>query len=265
MRQLAGATLRLQDLEYRETIQRHNRFLRDSVYTGAMLNGSINHPDAVDAVGQTNNLHSGVPPPRNSRINFAATKKGKENTETNEVSTGPSQEHHHWNPPHLHLHLHHPHLHLWKSHKLPHRSTEAHALARAEAASWAQMSPLVAATLGPLAVLLGIPCLTQRWHGQILDPPVMPNGSSNFVELSDPPLNLALAGITLLCEVLGNLCLVLRFSNIHSKAMTWVSYFFWIAKIIIGIANYIQFGLTHRLVGDVIYLQGFWVSSLYIP
>jgi hypothetical protein len=224
-----------------------------------MLAGSVNDPDAV---GPTDELDAKVPPPRISHINFATNDKRKENSETTEISTGPSADHHHhWNP-HLNFHLHHPHFHLWKSHKLPHRSTEAHALARAEAASWAQMTPLIAATLGPLAVLLGIPCLTQRWHGQLLDPSVMPNGSANFVELPDPPLNLALSGITLLCEVLGNFCLVLRFSNIHSKAMTWVSFFFWIAKIIIGIANYIQFGVTHRLAEDIIYLQGFWVSSL---
>jgi hypothetical protein len=41
--------------------------------------------------------------------------------------------------------FHYPHFHLWTFHKLPHRSTEAHAFARAEAASWAQMTPLIAA------------------------------------------------------------------------------------------------------------------------
>src|SRR5271156_6139496 len=68
-------------------------------------------------------------------------------------------------------------------------TSEAAELARAEAASWAQMTPLLAATLGPLSVLLGIPTLTQRWHGYVLDPPLLPNGLSNFVELPDPALN----------------------------------------------------------------------------
>lgn len=162
---------------------------------------------------------------------------------------------------HNHLpHWHH-HYHLWTSKKLPHKSTEAHAIARADAASWAQLTPLIAATLGPLAVLLGIPSLTQRWHGQVLDPPVLADGSSNFIELPDPVLNLALAGVVLFCEVLGNFLLVLRFSNFHSKLMTWGSYLFWVAKIVIGLINYIQFGVTHPETGDIIYLEGFWVSS----
>jgi hypothetical protein len=134
-------------------------------------------------------------------------------------------------------------------------------LARTEAASWAQMTPLMAATLGPLSVLLGIPTLTQRWHGQVLDPPLLPDGVSNFVALPDPALNLVLAGASLLCEVMGNALLVLRFSNFHTKITTWVSYGFWIAKLVLGIANYIQFGLAHPEIGDIIYLEGFWVIS----
>src|SRR5947207_12140518 len=138
-------------------------------------------------------------------------------------------------------------------------TSEAAEAARAEAASWAQMTPLLAATFGPLAVLLGIPTLTQRWHGKVLDPPVLPNGSSNFVDLPDPLLNLVLAGVSLFCEVVGNALLVLRFSNFHTKITTWVSYAFWLAKIVLGICNYVQFGITHPETGNIIYLHGFWV------
>jgi len=141
-------------------------------------------------------------------------------------------------------------------------TSEAAELARAEAASWAQMTPLMAATLGPLSVLLGIPTLTQRWHGYVLIPPLLPNGTSNFVELPDPPLNLALAGVSLFCEVVGNALLILRFSNFHTKITTWASYAFWIAKIILGTTNYVQFGITHPETGNIIYLQGFWVHHL---
>jgi hypothetical protein len=35
----------------------------------------------------------------------------------------------------------------------------------------------------PLAVLLGIPSLTQRWRGQLLDPPVLDNYLVQFVPL----------------------------------------------------------------------------------
>lgn len=140
----------------------------------------------------------------------------------------------------------------------PQIATEA---ARAEAASWAQMTPLLAATLGPLSILLGIPTLTQRWHGVLLDPPLLPNGVSNFVELPDPTLNVILAGVSLFCEVMGNALLVLRFSNFHTQITTWVSYAFWMAKIIIGIFNYVEFGIKYRETGNIIYLQGFWVHS----
>jgi hypothetical protein len=142
----------------------------------------------------------------------------------------------------------------------PHVSSEAVELARAEAASWAQMTPLIAATFGPLSVLLGIPTLTQRWHGRVLDPPTLPNGLSNFEELPDPTINVILAGISLFCEAMGNGLLILRFSNVHTKITTWVSYAFWWAKILLGIVNYIQFGITHPETSDIIYLQGFWVS-----
>ena len=151
-------------------------------------------------------------------------------------------------------------FHLWSSQKPPHRSSEAHAVARAEAASWAQMTPLIAATFGPLAVLLGIPSLTQRLHAQIIVNPS--DGSSTLIELPYPTINLALSAVVMFCEVLGNTFLVMRFSNFHTKLMTWMSYAFWLAKSVIGIANYIQFGLAHPETEDIVYLQGFWVSPI---
>lgn len=129
-----------------------------------------------------------------------------------------------------------------------HSETE---LARAEAASWAQMTPLMAATLGPLSVLLGIPTLSQRWHGTVSD--------GTFVALPDQPLSDILAGISLFCEVAGNGFLILRFSNFHTKMTTWTSFGFWIAKIVVCVANYIQFGITHPQSVDIVYLEGFWV------
>ena len=163
---------------------------------------------------------------------------------------------------HLCWHLRHPHFHLWTSHKLPHRSTEAHALARAEASSWAQMTPLIAATLGPMAVLLGIPSLTQHWSGHVLNPPGLPDGTPNYTTLPDPSINLILAIITLGCEVLGNVLLIMRFSNFHARATTWGSYVFWIGKVFVGVVNCIQFGISNPEIGNVIYLQGFWVSPV---
>lgn len=140
-------------------------------------------------------------------------------------------------------------------------NSEMAELARAEAASWAQMMPLLAATFGPLSVLLGIPTLTQRWHGVVLNPPLLPGGRENFIALPDPTLNLILAGFTLFCEVMGNFLLILRFSNFHTRVTTWVSYIFWILKIIFGLANYIEFGIVHPQTDTIIYLQGFWVST----
>lgn len=161
--------------------------------------------------------------------------------------------------PHPHVDWRHHHHEKWTGKELPRRESAAHAMARAEAASWAQMTPLIAATLGPLAVLLGIASLTQRWHGLALDPPVLPSGYENFVELPDPTINIILGVFTLVCEVLGNFLLVLRFSNFHTRITTWASYLFWIAKVIFGLANYIQFGITNPETGEVIYLQGYWV------
>lgn len=162
--------------------------------------------------------------------------------------------------PYPHIDWRRHHFHLWSSRNLPHRSSDAHAVARAEAASWAQMTPLIAATLGPLAVLLGIPSLTQRLHGQII---VASDGSSTIVELPYPTINLGLSVLVTLLETLGNLFLILRFSNFHTKLMTWMSYGFWVAKSIVGMANYIQFGIVHPETEDIVYLQGFWVRYFF--
>jgi len=144
---------------------------------------------------------------------------------------------------------------------LPHKHLQSmeHERIREAASSWAQLSPLMAATFGPLAVLLGIPCLTQRWHGTVLDPPLLPNGWSNFEALPDPPLNITLSGVTLFCEIMGNAFLILRFSDFHVKVTTWLSYAFWSLKIIVGLGNYIQFGIAHPQTDDIIYLEGYWV------
>jgi hypothetical protein len=108
-------------------------------------------------------------------------------------------------------------------------------------------------------VLFGIPTLSQRWHGTLLNPPLLPNGDLNFAELPDPPFNLILAGVSLFCEIAGNGFLILRFSNIHTTTTTWLSYGFWIAKLVLCIANYVQFGMVHPQTVDIVYLEGFWV------
>jgi len=146
-----------------------------------------------------------------------------------------------------------------------HAHSSEHDRMREEASSWAQLSPLMAATLGPLAVLLGIPCLTQRWHGVVLDPPLLPNGWLNYQSLPDPPLTIALGGMTLFCEVMGNILLILRFSDFHIRATTWLSYSFWILKIILGGANYIQFGISNPQMNGIVYLEGYWVLPHLIP
>jgi len=146
-----------------------------------------------------------------------------------------------------------------------HVQSSEHERIREEASSWAQLSPLMAATLGPLAVLLGIPCLTQRWHGVVLDPPLLPNGWLNYEPLPDPPFTLVLAAITLFCELIGNVLLVLRFSDFHAQVTTWLSYGFWILKIVLGIANYTQFGIVHPQTDSIVYLEGYWVLSFCTP
>jgi hypothetical protein len=114
--------------------------------------------------------------------------------------------------------------------------------------------------LGPLSVLLGIPALTQPWEGVVLNPPFLASGVSNFTALPYPVVNTILGAFTFSCEVLGNAFLILRFSNYHTKVTTWLSFGFWVAKMIFGLVNYIQFGVTHPETDDIIYLQGFWVQ-----
>ena len=89
---------------------------------------------------------------------------------------------------------------------------------------------------------------------------VLPDGSLNYIELPDPALNIVLAAISLVFEVMGNVLLIMRFSNFHTRITTWLSFACWNLKIVFGLANYIQFGLTYPEVNGIVYLQGFWVS-----
>ncbi len=94
----------------------------------------------------------------------------------------------------------------------------------------------------------------------LLDPPENIDGTPNFQTLSDPTLNIILAGLCLFFEISGNICLILRFSNYHTKLTTWISFICWIIKLCIGIANYTEFGVLDPETSNIIYLEGFWVG-----
>ncbi|BFZ56060.1 Potassium channel [Savitreella phatthalungensis] len=145
--------------------------------------------------------------------------------------------------------IHHKH-HLRQSGAEPENDTPLSFKRRID--TWSYLSPLIACILGPLAILMGIPALTQRWRGVVVDGVVLST-------LPDPTLNIALAAVTLAFEVFANCVLMLRFYNFHIQVTTRLSLLFWVAKVILALGNYIQFVIKYPQ-RNFIYLEGFWIG-----
>ena len=141
--------------------------------------------------------------------------------------------------------------------------------------SWVHYTALVSAFLGPFAVLLSVPSLTQSckgfdiwltrsdWRGNYLEPKYLANGVQNFTPLPNEPLTVALASVAFVLAVVANFVLLLEFSNFHAKVTSYVSFACFLSTVSIALANIISFGLTYPQGGGVLYLEGFWVRVFY--
>ncbi|KAH7337786.1 hypothetical protein B0J17DRAFT_664258 [Rhizoctonia solani] len=113
---------------------------------------------------------------------------------------------------------------------------------------FASVSPLTAALIAPLAVLLDIPALTEKWYTR--------NGEPQ----SDPRASLILSGLSLGFSLIANALLVIRFS-LQGRGWTIatrISVACWVVKVVTGISNLVVFGALTRNQPQFSYAEGFW-------
>ncbi|KAG9125493.1 hypothetical protein FRC07_007378 [Ceratobasidium sp. 392] len=120
--------------------------------------------------------------------------------------------------------------------------------------AFASVAPLTAAVIAPLAVLLDIPALTEKWY--IRDGEHQP----------DPRASLILSGFSLGFSLIANVLLVVRFSLDGSRwrIATRVSVLCWIVKVITGIVNLVVFGALTRNQPGFSYAEGFWSAVVSV-
>ncbi|KAF8688616.1 Voltage-gated potassium channel, partial [Rhizoctonia solani] len=119
---------------------------------------------------------------------------------------------------------------------------------------FASISPLTAAVIAPLAVLLDIPALTEKWYTR--------NGQPQ----PDPRASLILSGLSLSFSLVANALLVIRFSLEGRRWMiaTQISVACWIAKVVVGITNLVVFGALTRNQPQFSYAEGFWSAVVSV-
>ncbi|CAE6476460.1 unnamed protein product [Rhizoctonia solani] len=113
---------------------------------------------------------------------------------------------------------------------------------------FASVSPLTAALIAPLAVLLDIPALTEKWYTR--------NGEPQ----PDPRASLILSGLSLGFSLIANALLVIRFSlqGRGWTVATRISVACWVVKVVTGISNLVVFGALTRNQPQFSYAEGFW-------
>ncbi|KAF8594432.1 voltage-gated potassium channel [Ceratobasidium sp. AG-I] len=119
--------------------------------------------------------------------------------------------------------------------------------------SFASIAPLTAAIIAPLAVLLDIPALTEKWY--------IRNGEPQ----SDPLASLILSGLSLGFSIFANALLVVRFSlrdENNGWIATQVSILCWIIKVVTAIVNLVVFGALTRNQPSFSYAEGFWSAVI---
>ncbi|CUA74245.1 Outward-rectifier potassium channel TOK1 [Rhizoctonia solani] len=119
---------------------------------------------------------------------------------------------------------------------------------------FANVSSLTAALIAPLAVLLDIPALTEKWYTR--------NGEPQ----PDPRASLILSGLSLGFSLIANALLVVRFSlqgrgwNIATR----ISVACWFIKVVTGVCNLVVFGALTRNEPQFSYAEGFWSAVISV-
>ncbi|CAE6511710.1 unnamed protein product [Rhizoctonia solani] len=120
--------------------------------------------------------------------------------------------------------------------------------------SFANVSSLTAALIAPLAVLLDIPALTEKWYTR--------NGEPQ----PDPRASLILSGLSLGFSLIANALLVVRFSlqGTGWNIATRISVACWFIKVVTGVCNLVVFGALTRNQPQFSYAEGFWSAVISV-
>lgn len=113
--------------------------------------------------------------------------------------------------------------------------------------------PLIAALLAPASTLYDIPALSMRWY------------ALNGVSVPDPYASRVISVISLVCSIIANALLVIRFTVHAPKAWRLgiiASTVGWILKTALSMANLIVFGATRQNGPGYSYLAGFWCAIM---
>ncbi|CAE7156995.1 unnamed protein product, partial [Rhizoctonia solani] len=119
---------------------------------------------------------------------------------------------------------------------------------------FAGVSPLTAALIAPLAVLLDIPALTEKWYTRDGEPQ------------ADPRASLILSGFSLSFSLIANALLLVRFS-LQGRGWTIatrVSVACWSVKVVTAICNLVVFGALTRNQPQFSYAEGFWSAVVSV-
>ncbi|KAF8122573.1 hypothetical protein EV363DRAFT_1274492 [Boletus edulis] len=109
--------------------------------------------------------------------------------------------------------------------------------------------PILSGTIIPFCILLDIPGLTADWYAR-------PSGSTTAAKYNPPLLEVGIA-LGLVCAVLANMCLVVRFLERRIKTMTILCAVFLSIHDTINVAALAAFGATKD---GYTFSQAFWLT-----
>ncbi|KAF8551395.1 hypothetical protein OG21DRAFT_1487004 [Imleria badia] len=113
-----------------------------------------------------------------------------------------------------------------------------------------RLLPILSGIAIPFCILLDIPGLTADWY-------IRTDGSTIVASKPNPPLLVVGVALSLLCAVLANACLVVRFLEIRIKTMTILCVLFLSIHDIINTAALATFGAMRD---DYTFSQAFWMT-----
>ncbi|KAF8651587.1 hypothetical protein AX16_004703 [Volvariella volvacea WC 439] len=100
--------------------------------------------------------------------------------------------------------------------------------------------PTVSGILIPFSVFFGIPGVTNSWYLRIENHQVVQTRPN-------PPIIEVVLAFSIVCAILANLCLIVRFMERRVKSMTWTCTAFLAVHDIINTTVVVAFGVAHRL------------------
>ncbi|CAL1708783.1 unnamed protein product [Somion occarium] len=116
-----------------------------------------------------------------------------------------------------------------------------------------RLTPILSGIVIPFSILLEIPGLTERWYIRTEGNETVETKSNSAI------LDVALA-ISLVCAVVANVCLIMRFLEKKVKISTLLTIIFLTLHDVINIHVVVIFGVEHRFDDGFTYGESFWIT-----